>query len=128
VHQRVVTTVEDSTLHTEMENLESDEEDSSSRVLSMSWLGQISPHHRDETWFVDLWEVFFASCVGVTVPALTEFPRSVCGCKKFVIDTLGDHVNTCTVHSGAKKVHDWTVDQLSDLFHTTHKVSFTLRM
>jgi hypothetical protein len=36
--------------------------------------------------------------------------------------TLGDHLNTCTAHSGVKKVHDWMVDQLPDLFHTTHKV------
>ncbi len=25
-------------------------------------------------------------------------------------------------HSGAKKAHDWAVDQLADLFRTTHKV------
>jgi hypothetical protein len=80
-----------------MENLESDEEDTSSRVLwykVMSWLGQISPHHRDESWSDGLWQV----------------------------DTLGDHVSTCTTHSGAKKTHDWVVDQIGDLFHTTHKV------
>jgi hypothetical protein len=29
---------------------------------------------------------------------------------------------TCTAHSGAKKAHDWAVDQLADLFRTTHKV------
>ena len=29
---------------------------------------------------------------------------------------------TCTTHSGAKKAHDWVVDQLADLFRTTHKV------
>ena len=47
---------------------------------------------------------------------------STCGCKKIKprIDALGDHVSTCTVHSGAKKSYDWTVQQLSDLFHTTH--------
>ncbi len=28
---------------------------------------------------------------------------------------------TCT-HSGAKKANDWSVDQLSDLFRTTHRV------
>ncbi len=51
--QRVVATVEDSVLHTEMENLESEEEDAPRRVLyfkPMSWLGQIRPHHRDEAW------------------------------------------------------------------------------
>ncbi len=25
-------------------------------------------------------------------------------------------------HSGAKKAHDWAVDQLADLFRTTHRV------
>ncbi len=29
---------------------------------------------------------------------------------------------TCTAHSGAKKAHDWAVDQLADLFRTPHKV------
>jgi hypothetical protein len=40
---------------------------------------------------------------------------------KFQIDPLGDHLCTCTAHSGAKKAHDWAVDQLADLFRTTHK-------
>ena len=34
---------------------------------------------------------------------------------------MGDHLCTCTTHSGAKKAHDWAVDQLGDLFRTTHK-------
>jgi hypothetical protein len=42
--------------------------------------------------------------------------------KIFKIDTLGDHLCTCTSHSGAKKAHDWAVDQLADLSRTTHKV------
>ncbi len=49
--QRVVATVEDSVLRTEMENLESEEEDTPRRFLyftPMSWLGQIRPHRRDE--------------------------------------------------------------------------------
>ncbi len=53
VKQCVVATVEDSDLRTEMENLESDEEDTARRVLwykPMSWLGQIRSHHRDEVW------------------------------------------------------------------------------
>jgi hypothetical protein len=36
--------------------------------------------------------------------------------------SLGDHLNTCTSHSGAKKTHDWMVDQIADRFRTTHKV------
>ncbi len=39
-----------------------------------------------------------------------------------MIDSLVDHVSTCTAHSGAKKAHDWTVEQLADLFRTTHRV------
>jgi hypothetical protein len=44
------------------------------------------------------------------------------GCRKFQLDPLGDHLNTCTAHSDAKKVHDWMVDQVADFFRTTHKV------
>ncbi len=29
---------------------------------------------------------------------------------------------TSTAHSGVKKAHDWVVDQLTDLFRTTHRV------
>jgi hypothetical protein len=58
---------------------------------------------------------------------ITEKPLATCGCRKFQIDPLGDHLSTCTVqsctaHSGTKKAHDWSVDQLADLFRTTHKV------
>ena len=31
-------------------------------------------------------------------------------------------METCTTFSGVKKAHDWTVDQIADLFRTTHKV------
>ena len=57
VQQCVVDTVEDSVLRTEMENLASDEKDDSRWVLwykSMSSLGQIRTHHRDETWSAGL--------------------------------------------------------------------------
>ena len=51
--QRVVATVEESVLKTEMAGLESQEEDAPKRLLffkPMSWLGQIRPHRRDESW------------------------------------------------------------------------------
>ena len=60
--------------------------------------------------------------MGVQIPVIAEKPLATCGCRKFQLDPLGDHLNTCTTHSGAKKAHDWTVDQLADLFRTTHKV------
>ncbi len=53
---------------------------------------------------------------------IPEKPLPVCGCRKFQVDALGDHLCTCTAHSGVKKDHDWVIDQLPDLFHTTHKV------
>ncbi len=52
---------------------------------------------------------------------IAEKPLAVCGCRKFRVDALGDHLCTCTAHSGAKKAHDWAVDQLADLFRTMHK-------
>ncbi len=55
--QHVVSTVEDSVLWTEMVGLESQEEDVPKCILlfkSMSWLGQIRPHRRDETWSASL--------------------------------------------------------------------------
>ena len=60
--------------------------------------------------------------MGAQIPVIAEKPLAACGCRKFHIDALGDHLCTCTAHSGAKKVHDWAVDQLADLFRTTHKV------
>jgi hypothetical protein len=56
-HQRVVVTVEKSVFKTEMSDLESQEEDAPNRILffnHMSWLGQIRPHRRDESWSVSL--------------------------------------------------------------------------
>jgi hypothetical protein len=60
--------------------------------------------------------------MGTQIPVIAEKPLATCGSRKFQLDPLGDHLNTCTAHSGVKKTHDWMVDQLPDLFHTTHKV------
>ena len=51
--QRIVATVEDSVLHTEMTGLESLEEDDPKCILfykPMGCLGQIKYHRRDESW------------------------------------------------------------------------------
>ena len=103
------------------DNLESQEVDAPRRVLwfnPMSWLGQIRPHRRDEAWSASLWQTFFATSVGAQIPLLAEKPLSRCGCKKFQIDALGDHLCTCTAHSGVKKTHDWETDQNTVLFCT----------
>jgi hypothetical protein len=56
------------------------------------------------------------------LPVIVEKPVATCGCRKFQLDPLGDHLNTCTAHSGAKKAHEWMVDQVADFFRTKHKV------
>jgi hypothetical protein len=58
----------------------------------------------------------------VQIPVIAENPFSACGCKTFQLDALGDHLCTCTTHSGAKKTHYWALDQITHLFHTTHEV------
>ena len=123
--QRIVATVQESVLRMEMAALESQEEDAPKRVLffkPMSWLGQIRPQRRDESWSASLWQTFFSTSMGAEIPVIAENPLAVCGCRKFRVDALDDHLCTCTAHSGAKKAHDWAVDQLADLFRTTHKV------
>jgi hypothetical protein len=60
--------------------------------------------------------------MGTQIPVIAENPLVACGCRKFQIVTMGDHLCTCTGHSGPKKVHDWVVDQLAELFLTTHTV------
>jgi hypothetical protein len=104
---------------------ESQEEDAPKRILffkPMSWLGQIRSHSRDEAWSASLWQTFFAMTMGAQIPVIAEKPLAVCGYRKFQLDAMGDHLCTCTAHSGAKKAHDWAVEQLADLFCTTHKV------
>jgi hypothetical protein len=56
------------------------------------------------------------------IPVTVEKSLAACGSRKFQIDALGDHLCTCTSHSGAKKTHDWVVDQFADLFLSTTKV------
>ena len=52
------------------------------------------------------------------IPVITEKPLAACGCRKFQIDPLRDHLSTCTSHSGVKKAHDWN----SMTFSTRHTV------
>jgi hypothetical protein len=121
--QNIVTTVEDSVLRTEMTGLESREEDAPKCILfykPMSLLGQIRTHRRDETWSASLCQTFFDMTMGAQIPVIDEKPLAASGCRKFQKDAMGDHLRTCTSHSDVKKAHDWVVDQLADLFRTTH--------
>ena len=60
--------------------------------------------------------------MGAHIPAISSLPPSTCGYKKFKPDAIVDHVATCTAHSGAKKAHDWAIEQLAGLFRTTTMV------
>jgi hypothetical protein len=60
--------------------------------------------------------------MGTQIPVITEKPLVSFGCRKFQLGALGDHLCTCTTHSGVKKAHDRLVGQFSELFRTTHKV------
>jgi hypothetical protein len=92
----------------DMTGLESQEEDDPKFVLffkSMSLLGQIRSHRRDESWSVSLLQTtFFSTSMDAQIPVIEEKPLVVCGFRKFQVDALGDHLCTCTVHSGVKKV------------------------
>ena len=54
--------------------------------------------------------------MGAQIPVIAEKPLVTCGCRKFQLDPLGDHLNTCTAHSGAKKAHDWRLIKLLTFF------------
>jgi hypothetical protein len=54
------------------------------------------------------------------IPVIAEKPLVTCGCRKFQLDPLGDHLNTCTAHSGAKKAHDWMVDHFVQRIRLKH--------
>ena len=83
----------------------------------------------DDAWAPAIWQTFFTSTLGLEAPVLSSLPRhhnlpaAKYGCKKFLLDTHGDHISTCTAHSGATKAHDWMVGRLGPLFRTAgHRV------
>ncbi len=87
--QRIVVTVEDSVLRTEMTGLESKEVDAPRRVLffkPMRCLGQLRPHHRDAAWSASLRQTFFSTPMGAQIPVIVEKRLTGCGCRKFQID------------------------------------------
>ena len=74
-----------------MDDLESQEEDDPKGILffkSMSWLGQIRSHRRDEIWSASLWQIFFVMTMGAQIPGIVEKPLAACGFRKFQMDTM----------------------------------------
>jgi hypothetical protein len=83
--QLIVDTVEDSVLRTEMTGLESQKEDAPKCIL----------HIKRQT--------FFVKTMGTQIPVIVEKPLAACGCRKFQLDAMGDHLCTCTSHFGYQK-------------------------
>jgi hypothetical protein len=84
--QRVVATFEESVLKMEVADLESQEEDAPKRILffkPMSWLGQIRPHRRDESWSASLWQTFFSTSMGAQIPSLRRSRSRLLGAGNF---------------------------------------------
>ncbi len=119
--QHIVVTFEDSELRTEMDVLESQEEDDPKCILFFQ---------SSLNWWVG-WDrsgltvemkpgLIVSGRLSLTRPWASRSRSSLKSLwrlvEKFQLDTMGDHLCTFTIHSGAKKAHDWVVDQLTDLF------------
>jgi hypothetical protein len=78
IHNSTVVTVEESVLRMEMVDLESQEEDAPNRVLffkTISWMGQIRSHRRDESWSGGLWAMSRRIMTGWLINLQTFFTQ-----------------------------------------------------
>jgi hypothetical protein len=90
-----------------MVSFECQEEDDPKSILffkPMRCLGEIRPYRRDEGWSSSLYQTFFTTSIDSQIPVIVEKSLFTCGCKKFQLDVLGDHLCTCTRYSGANRV------------------------
>jgi len=56
-----------------------------------------------------------------------SLPAAKCGCKKFLLDTHGDHISTCTAHS-LQIVHPDVPDVNADRDYNTHVVMHNMHV
>ena len=54
---------------------------------------------------LSVWEVWFFSTLGVSIPALID-PAHRCDCNTFHYDAFGDHLQTSQIKSTVSQVHD----------------------
>ena len=96
-----------------------------SHILKWNPLGFLSHIERrtiGDRFPLSLWEVWFCSTLGVSIPALIG-PSQRCSCNAFDYDVCGDHFQTCQVKSAVSQVHDWVVYRLGDISGSVgHKV------
>ena len=99
--------------------------DPASRTLTWKPLGFLSHVKRrtnDDRFPLSLWEVWFCTQLGVTIPDLIG-PLRQCPCNAFQIDCFGDHWQTCQVKSAATQVHDSAGYKLSGILGSVgHRV------
>jgi hypothetical protein len=95
-----------------------------SRTLNWNPLGFLSHIKRrtnDDRFPLSLWEVWFCSTLGVSIPALIG-PSQWCVCNDFHYD-FEDHLQTCRVKSAASQAHDWVVYRLGGILGSVgHRV------
>ncbi len=88
----------------------------------MGFLSHIKRRTKNNRFPLSLWEVWFYSTLGVSIPALIG-PSQRCACNAFHYDTFGDHLQACKVKSEDSQVHDWVVHRLGDILGSVgHKV------
>ena len=90
---------------------------------SLGFLSHIKRCTIGDRFPVSLWEVWFCSTLGVSIPALIG-PSQWCVCNVFHYDDFGDHLQTCQVKSAVSQVHDWVVYRLGGILGSVgHKVT-----
>jgi hypothetical protein len=96
-----------------------------SRTLNWNPLGFLSHIKRrtnDDRFPLSLWEVWFYSTLGVSIPKVIGHSQW-CVCNVFHYDPFGDRLETYRVKSVASQAHDWMVYRLGDILGSVgHRV------
>ena len=110
--QKHKATVQESSLHVEMNTLEEQANNNKTSNLywkPLSWLGTIRPSSANDAFDPNLWATFVSTTLGLEVPILSSLPHHhnnqfvKCCCKKHCMNLHCNHTATCT----------------AQLFHTT---------
>ena len=105
--QKYPAVADTSVLRGEMELLEPEGEDAEPRKLyyaPLTFLSHVGSHSIE--WPLDVWQTFFSSSLGVSVPILVNHPRTLCACKKHLLGHLPDHVHCCQSVAASTQAHD----------------------
>ena len=96
---------------------------------SLGFLSHIKRRTIGDRFPLSLWEVWFCSTLGVSIPELLRPPQR-CACNPFHYDAFGDHLQTSQVKSAVSQVHDWVVYRLGGILgsvgHKNRLIDFLL--